>query len=847
MSEAPESGAAGIAIVGMAGRFPGAADIERFWDNLKAGVESVTFFSREELIAAGVEPRLLDDPDYVPARAVLDDPDRFDAPLFGFSPREAEVLDPQHRLLLECAWEALEHAGYDPRRYAGLIGVYAGAGPNAYLLFNLIHNRDVLGAVGQFQAMLGNGGDFLATRLSYKLGLRGPSLTVQTACSTSLVAVHLAAQSLLNGECDMALAGGVRVSVPQRAGYLFQPDGILSPDGHCRPFDEEARGAIDGDGAGMVVLKRLDDALADGDRIHAVILGTAINNDGSGKVGYTAPGVDGQAGAIAMAQALAAVHPETVGLIEGHGTGTPLGDPVEVAALRQVFEAATARRRFCALGSVKGNVGHLDAAAGVTSLIKAALALEREVIPPTLHFQRPNARLGLDDSPFFVNAGPLSWPSGPEPRRAGVSSFGMGGTNAHVVLEEAPPVAAGDPSSHPAQLLVLSAATAPALEEMTDRLAKWLDRHPDLDLADVAFTLQVGRQVLPHRRALVCRDVDEAREALRSRRARSRAQEPESRPVAFLGDGEGETARTWREWGIVPDVVLEEGQDLAAVLERPGAVLVDLGTGALAERARSHPLYGEGHVVVSSGDMLDALAELWLAGVEVDWRGFHRGGRRLRVALPAYPFERRRYWIESPHPLAPAPPPPPRPPRERGKRGGSGRGGGRWRPSPGEGGWGGGRGDGGEDLFSPATPVYTFYRPAQRPGAPPRLLLPGAPRHRSGRRLRQLLRDRRPLAARAPAHRPHAERAGGRDPAGGAVPGRDRGRPRGAGGADRGREGCHLRYPPRPPRWEPAALLRPGAALVPRPDGSRNTRLQPQPGGPPHRRPGRARARRRPL
>jgi phthiocerol/phenolphthiocerol synthesis type-I polyketide synthase E len=339
----------GIAIVGMAGRFPGAADLERFWENLAAGIESVTVFSREELEAAGVDPALLDDPAYVPARAVVDGAERFDAELFGYSPREAEVMDPQHRLLLECAWEALEHAGYNPWRYDGLIGVYAGAGPNTYLLFNLAANREVLAAVGHFQAILGNGGDYLTTRLSYKLGLKGPSLTVQTACSTSLVAVHLAVQSLWNGECDMALAGGVRLTVPRPAGYLHQTDGILSPDGHCRPFDAAARGTIDGEGAGLVVLKRLEDALSDGDHVHAVILGTAINNDGAVRVGYTAPGVEGQVSVVSMAQAVSAVHPETIGFLEGHGTATPLGDPIEVSALRQVFEAATSRKAFCAL------------------------------------------------------------------------------------------------------------------------------------------------------------------------------------------------------------------------------------------------------------------------------------------------------------------------------------------------------------------------------------------------------------------------------------------------------------------------------------------------------------------
>ncbi|HEX9941015.1 MAG TPA: condensation domain-containing protein, partial [Thermoanaerobaculia bacterium] len=583
-----------IAIVGMAGRFPGASDVERFWENLAAGVESVTFFRREELAAAGVPAALLDDPAYVPARAVVEGAELFDAGLFGYSPREAEVMDPQHRLLLECAWAALEHAGYDPRRYPGLIGVYVGSGVNTYLLFNLAANREIRNTVGDFQTMLGNGVDFLAPRLSYKLGLRGPSLTVQTSCSTSLVAVHLAVQSLLNGECDLALAGGVRVSVPRPAGYLYQTDSVFSPDGHCRPFDAAGQGPVDGEGAGIVVLKRLDEALADGDHIHAVILGTATNNDGDDRVGFTAPGIGGQAGVLAMAQAVARVRPETIAFVEAHGTATPLGDSVEVAALRQVFEASTSRKGFCALGSVKGNVGHLDAAAGVASLIKAVLALERGVIPPTPHFQRPNPRLGLEDSPFFVNAASLPWPTGAEPRRTGVSSFGLGGTNAHVVLEEAPPLLPGTPSGS-WQLLVLSAASAPALEVMTDRLADHLARHPELELADVAFTLQTGRRELAHRRMLVCRSVAQAREALASR-------DPEK---VFSG-------------------LVDEGR-----------------TGDPVSLAS-----------------LELLGRQWLAGAQVDWRALHAGARRLRVVLPSYPFQRQRYWVGplvETRPVAPAP------------------------------------------------------------------------------------------------------------------------------------------------------------------------------------------------
>jgi amino acid adenylation domain-containing protein len=613
MSENDELAANGIAIVGMAGRFPGADCVERFWENLVAGTESVTFFRREELEAAGIAPALLDDPAYVPARAVVDGAELFDAELFGYSPREAEVMDPQHRLLLECAWEALERAGYDPRRYEGLIGVYAGSGANTYLLFNLAADPAALAAIGHFQAQLGNGMDFLAQRLSYKLGLRGPSLTVQTACSTSLVAVHLAVQSLLNGECDLALAGGVRIATPRPGGYLYQTDGILSPDGHCRAFDAAAEGTVDGEGAALVVLKRLAEALEHGDPIQAVIRGTAINNDGAVRVGFTAPGVEGRAAVVAMAQAVADVDPATFGFIEGHGTATFLGDPIEVDALRQVFEAATDRKGFCALGSVKANIGHLDAAAGVASLIKAALALERRVIPPTPHFERPNPRLRLEDSPFFVNTAALPWPAGEEPRRAGVSSFGMGGSNAHAVLEEAPPVQPSGPIDpvRPWQLLVLSAANAVALEEVTDRLADHLALHPELDLAglaDIAYTLQVGRQELAHRRILVCGSGSEAREALAARD-----------PRRMLSS-------------VVP-------------AETSGETVADLPT------------------LPAGPEDLEVLGRQWLAGASVDWPALHAGGRRRRVPLPTYPFRRQRHWIgprgeirrEAPAPAVAAP------------------------------------------------------------------------------------------------------------------------------------------------------------------------------------------------
>ncbi|HYN22225.1 MAG TPA: SDR family NAD(P)-dependent oxidoreductase, partial [Thermoanaerobaculia bacterium] len=537
----PESSSQnGIAIIGMAGRFPGAGDVDRFWGNLVAGVESISFFSEAELREVGVEAGLLADPSFVRARAVIDGAELFDAALFGFSPREAEVIDPQQRLLLECAWEALERAGYDPRRFPGPIGVFAGAGFNTYLLSNLQHNPEVMGSIGSFQALLGSGGDFLATRISYKLGLRGPSLTVQTACSTSLVAVHLAVQSLLNGECDMALAGGVRLLVPRRGGHVYQPGSIFSRDGHCRAFDAAATGTIDGEGFGLVVLKRLADAVAGGDHIHAVILGSAINNDGSAKMGYTVPSVEGQSEVIAMAQALAGIDPGTVGLIEAHGTGTPLGDPIEVAALSRVFATAAKPVRPCALGSLKSNMGHLDAAAGIASLIKASLAIEHGLIPPSLHFQSPNPQIDLASSPFYVPVQATPW-QGDGPRRAGVSSFGIGGTNAHVVLEEAPEVPPGKESRR-RQLVVLSARTEAALERATQNLADHLRRQPELELADVAYTLQMGRVELDHRRILVCDSIADAGDvllALDPKRVLSRTREAGDRGVFFLFPGQG--------------------------------------------------------------------------------------------------------------------------------------------------------------------------------------------------------------------------------------------------------------------------------------------------------------------
>jgi amino acid adenylation domain-containing protein/non-ribosomal peptide synthase protein (TIGR01720 family) len=497
-----------IAIIGLAGRFPGARDLDEYWRNLRDGVESIQFFTRDEMIAAGVGAARLEQPGYVNAGGTLDGIEMFDASFFAINPREAEITDPQHRLFLECAWQAVEHAGYDPHRYAGTIGVYAGAGANTYWM-GLLERRDLIASIGFAQLGISNDKDHLAMLASYKLNLSGPSITVQTGCSTSLVAVHLACQSLLNGECDMALAGASRVDVLQRYGYEYKEGGIASPDGHCRAFDAAASGCAGGSGVGVVILKRMADAVADRDTIHAVIRGSAVNNDGAAKVGYTAPSVNGQARVISEALAVAQVGADEISFIEAHGTGTHVGDPIEVKALTQVFRATTNRMGFCALGSVKTNIGHLDTAAGMAGLLKTVLALKHGVIPATLNFNRANPLLELESSPFYVNTSAVPWVDKQEPRRAGVNSFGMGGTNAHIVLEEAPPI---EPSGSARQihLLIVSARNPDGLDQATGRLSAHLSQNPTVGLADVAYTLQLGRRAFPHRRCLVSASVAEA-------------------------------------------------------------------------------------------------------------------------------------------------------------------------------------------------------------------------------------------------------------------------------------------------------------------------------------------------
>ena len=536
--ETPETG---VAIIGMAGRFPGAEDINQFWENLCNGVESTTFFT-EDQIDPSIDRALVRRPDYVKARGVLQNADKFDAAFFGISAAEAAIMDPQQRILLEVAWESLENAGYMPDTYEGMIGIYAGMNNNTYFQNFVSKRPDLIERFGAFQAMLANEKDFLTTRISYKLNLTGPSINVFTACSTSLVAVCHAYSSLLNYQCDLALAGGISIVFPQNSGHIYQEGAILSKDGHCRPFDAQSNGTPFCDGTGLVVLKRLDEAVEDRDYIYAVIRGCGMNNDGLGKVSFTAPSVDGQAEAIAMAQAQAGVDPDMITYIEAHGTGTRLGDPIEIEALTQVFREKTQARRTCAIGSVKSNFGHLVHAAGIAGLIKTALALKHHLIPPSINFESPNPEINFEDSPFYVNTRLQKWESNGSPRRAGVSSFGVGGTNAHVILEESPPEVQSDLAAKNHQILLLSAKTGEALDRATANLSQYLSKATAAPLAHIAYTLQKGRKHFPFRRFVVCDDQHSAvaslgqKDLLESNTACCR---DENSAIVFMFPGQG--------------------------------------------------------------------------------------------------------------------------------------------------------------------------------------------------------------------------------------------------------------------------------------------------------------------
>ncbi len=615
MIEGQDIPSGAIAIVGMAGRFPGAASLGDFWKYVRDGVEVLQELDSADVERAGVPRAVHSASGYVKNSTELEDADLFDAGFFGYSPREAQILDPQQRIFLECCWEAMENAGYTPGELAASVGVFGSAGMNTYLIHQLLCNPEVAAAVGGYQIMLANDKDFLCTRVSYKLDLRGPSMTVQTACSSSLVAVEVATRALQRGECDMAIAGGVYVSFPQRTGYRYQEGMILSPDGRCRPFDENARGTRAGAGCGIVVLKRLAEAIADGDTIHAVIRGAAVNNDGSSKIGYTAPSVDGQAEVIATALMLADADPRSLGYVETHGTGTTLGDPIEIAALTQVYRASTPDVGFCRLGALKANIGHLDAAAGIAGFIKATHVLKHRFLPPLVNFSRPNPLLGLETSPFVATAEGKDWVSDGSPRRAAVSSFGIGGTNAHIVLEEFLPTSTPVVAAPDAHLLVLSAKSPEALDQAAARLAAHLDGEPDADLGDVGWTLQTGRRAFAHRRTVIARRASEAVGKLRDPRSDEIANgshEGAPRSVVFLFSGQGSQfagmgAELYERFGVFRDALDECAGILNPILGRD-----------LRELLRSDPADGRIHETRFAQPALFAteysLARLWM-----DW------------------------------------------------------------------------------------------------------------------------------------------------------------------------------------------------------------------------------------
>ncbi|WP_341739433.1 alpha/beta fold hydrolase [Microcoleus sp. CAWBG640] len=508
-----------VAVIGMSGRFPGAENINNFWQNLQDGVESISFLTDEELAASGVSKDLLKNPNYVKAAAELEGIDLFDASFFGYSPKEAELLDPQIRIFMECAWEALEIAGYNPKAYKGSVGVYASKAPSLYFLRNIYPGHyDLQDAAipGNLKLFAANCNDFLPTRISYKLNLKGPSINVQTACSSSLVAIHIARQSLLAGECDVAIAGGVMIDIPEKVGYLHKEGQIYSPDGHTRTFDAKAGGTVFGSGVGIVVLKPLSNALADGDSIYAVIKGSALNNDGSEKVGYWSTSVNGHAEVIAEAIANAGVDAETITYVEAHGTATEQGDPIEFAGLTQAFSLYTEKKGFCAIGSYKTNIGHLDIASGVTGFIKTALMLKHKMLVPSLHFEEPNPQIDFANSPFYVNTKQQPWTTeNGIPRRAGVSAFGIGGTNAHVILEEPPAVApVASETDRPSHLLCLSAKTEKALNELVARYETHLELSTNQPLADICFTANAGRSHHNYRLGIVADSVQDLREQL---------------------------------------------------------------------------------------------------------------------------------------------------------------------------------------------------------------------------------------------------------------------------------------------------------------------------------------------
>ncbi len=556
-----------IAIVGIAVRMPGAADVRQFWENLKTGKECISLFSKDEMLEAGVSSEMIDLPNYVAAKGILEGVELFDANFFGIAPREAELMDPQHRVLMECAWAAMEDAGYVPEQYPGRIAVFTSAGMNTYLPVNLMSNPDLLEQVGGFELSIYNDKDFVPTRIAYSMNIKGPAIDIGTACSSSLVSTHLACQHLLTYQSDMALVGGITIHLPQKVGHLHEAGSAYSPDRHCRPFDSTQSGLIDGNGAAVIIVKRLEDALNDGDKIHALIRGSAINNDGSDKVGYAAPSVNGQAEAILEALAVAEVEADSISYVEAHGTSTPLGDPIELAALTQAYRTSTARTGFCGVGSVKSNIGHVDKAAGLAGLIKTTLALEHELLPPSLNWKAPNPKLQIEKTPFYVVHKPQAWTRSAQPRRAGISSFGVGGTNAHAILEEAP-LSEPSSTSRNRQLIILSAKTKHGLADYAKNLASHLANNPDINIADVASTLARGRKAFAQRLAFTSQSAKEAVEFLQAEKYHL-SEDKNFTNAVFMFPGQGSQYAGMAKELYQDEQTFQETVDACAVILQP--------------------------------------------------------------------------------------------------------------------------------------------------------------------------------------------------------------------------------------------------------------------------------------
>ncbi len=618
-----------IAIIGMACSFPKGNSLEEYWESLRSGRSGIAHFTKEELMYAGVDASTVDNPDYVRSQGYLDNIDLFDADFFTMSALEASVLDPQQRLLMEKSWEAMEHAGYDPVSFPGQVGVYVGCATNSYLLQNLLTpSNSAVEKIGTYNTMLLSSPSSLSTRISYKLNLKGPSLTIQTACSTSLVALHMACKSLQVGDCDMALTGAASLLTLEKQGYLYDEGMILSKDGVCRPFDENATGTISGNGGGVLILKMAEEAVEDRDTIHAVIKGSAVNNDGSDKLSFTAPSVEGQYNVIREALEEAELEAGDIDYIEAHGTGTKIGDPIEFEALRKIFEEDTDKRGFCSLGSVKANIGHLDAAAGMAGIIKLILALKHDKIPPLINFQSPNPLLDIESSPFYITTELTDWPQRNAPPRAGISSLGVGGTNAHVILQKAlvniPKI-----QNRENYLIVLSAKTENSLKRYIESFIAHLHQYPDQEMGNIAFTLQVGRSMHPCRAVFLC----QGREDLIRQLEHGLYGEA-------VDSGIGWDSSRWDTQKIATEMETVFFEHIEAIERDDFQEIQGLLLKIIPENGAQEVL-----LAGTEKSVLTMVGALWKLGVAIPWELLSSGKNLSRIPLPTYAFEKKRYWI----------------------------------------------------------------------------------------------------------------------------------------------------------------------------------------------------------